>query len=99
MPEELLGAMGYPAIKKLADFASVATKDLSKLSAHMKVGNAHVQISMFQCIFVNMINGQALMAGNGMDVPSVGFALFAVRFLMCFVCELHKINWLCLGNL
>ena len=80
VPEELLGAMGFPAIKKLAEFASVATKDLSKLSGHMKVGSVHFQISMSQCTFVNMINEQALMAGNGLDVPSVGFALLAVRF-------------------
>ena len=39
MPEELLGAMGFAVTQKVADFASVATYDTSKLSGHMKVGS------------------------------------------------------------
>ena len=73
--DEMLGCMGMPVTNKMAEWAGlVRPVDLSMLSKHAKA------IQPWQCVHVRLLTcGQVTMAGNGMDVPSVGFVLLCVR--------------------
>lgn len=72
--DEMLGVMGLPVTKTLAEYAGVPPVDVSMLTASQKARTC----SFFVPIKSKISAWEVTMAGNGMDVPSVGFVLLSV---------------------
>ena len=86
---EMLAVMGLPVTSTLASYASTPQLHVDHLSGNQKAPSMFVgQLSSMSAIF-NLTAWQAAMAGNGMDVPCVGFMVIAALWLNLLV----KLAW------
>ena len=72
---EMLAAMGLPVAEELAKGIGVPQPNLSGLKSNAKAGPRFHSLLSYE-----FVESQAFLAGNGMDIPCVGFALLCVTW-------------------
>ena len=75
----MLAAMGLAVTPELAKGAGVQMADVSMLKNNAKAGGYGAFLFHLKFWYLVFCGWQAFLAGNGMDVPCIGFVLLCVN--------------------